>query len=96
MCMKDPEIPFHLILIVVGSRVSSGKQGHERIFQISEIGNVFAYNAGTKKVMDKQRSRLDSTCLKDPEISFHRILIIIGSHISDRRKGYNRRQNINL
>ncbi len=87
MCLKDPEIPLHRILIVVGSHVSSGKQGHEQIFLISKIGNIFAYNTGIKKVMDKQRPQLDSTYLKDPEISFHLILIIVGNHISGRRKG---------
>ena len=70
-CLKDPEISFHRILTIVSRGIIGGKEECERNFQISEIGNVFVYNTGIKRAMDKRRSRLDSAGLKGPEISFH-------------------------
>jgi hypothetical protein len=37
--------------------------------------------------MSKRRPQLDSAGLKGPEISFHRILIVVGSCVSGRGKG---------
>ena len=40
--------------------------------------------------MDKRRPRLDSACLKDPKISFHRILIIVSRGIIGEKVEYER------
>ncbi len=57
-------------------------KGVSGIFQISEIGNLFADSAGTKRAMDKWRQKLDSACLKGPEISLHQILIVFSRGIT--------------
>ena len=65
----------------------SAKAECERNFQISEIGNVFAYNIGIKRVMNKRRPRLDSACLKDSKIPLYWIVIIVESCVSGGGKG---------
>ena len=57
------------------------------MFQVSEIGNVFA-NTGTKRAMEKWGSQLNSACLKGLKISFHRILIVVGSRVSGGGEGF--------
>src|SRR5208282_432555 len=68
---------FHRILIIVSRGIIGEKVECERNFQISEIGNVFVYNIGIKRDMNKRRPRLDSECPNSPKISFHRILTIV-------------------
>src|SRR5208282_5176008 len=66
--LKDPEISFDRILIIMSRGIIGEKEECERNFQISEIGNVFAYNIGIKRVMNKRRPRLDSECPNSPKI----------------------------
>ena len=80
-CLKGPKISFHRILIIMSRDIIGEKEECDRNFQISEIGNVFIYNAGIKRVMNKRRPRLNSAYLKGPKISFYRILIIISRGI---------------
>ena len=65
----------------------NAKAGCERNFQISEIGNVFVYNIGIKRVMNKRRPRLNSACLKGSKIPLYRIIIIVESCVSGGGKG---------
>ena len=85
--LKGPETSFHRILIIVSRGIIGGKEECERNFQISEIGNIFVYNVGIKRVMNKRRPRLDSACLKGSKIPLYRILIIVGSCVSGGGKG---------
>ena len=85
--LKDPEISFYRILIVISRGIVGEKAECERNFQSSEIGNVFAYNIGIKRVMNKRRPRLDSACLKGSKIPVYRIIIIIESCVSGGGKG---------
>ena len=87
MSSKGPEISFHRILIVVSRGITGEKAECEWNFQSSEIGNVFAYNIGIKRVMNKRRRRLDLACLKGSKISLYRILIIVESCVSGGGKG---------
>ena len=73
--------------MVISRGIIGEKAECERNFQISETGNVFIYNAGIKRAMNKWRPWLDSACLKGSKIPLYRIIIIVESCVSGGGKG---------